>query len=151
MTKHVVYALFDRRGDLLYVGMTGNLPARLAHHRYTKKWWPLVAESESSEAMSRADALLLERRLIWFRNPLFNRVGRGFGADRTMVSAPIAAQMLGAGDRCWAWGRQIVDGFGIESDLDGRYRYDDIERVARELLDASEVRALAELDGETAA
>lgn len=37
--EHHVYLVFGRNGRLLYVGVTGNLPARLAQHAATSPWY----------------------------------------------------------------------------------------------------------------
>lgn len=36
--RHIVYRFFDEDDALMYVGLTSNMPARLASHR-TQSWW----------------------------------------------------------------------------------------------------------------
>lgn len=69
-----LYRLYDADDQLLYVGITGNLEARLQGHSNYQSWWPQVAR-HTAEPVAFADARALERRAIYDENPAFNRVG----------------------------------------------------------------------------
>jgi hypothetical protein len=38
----VVYFMENARGDVIYVGQSGNWPRRFSDHRWTARWWPEV-------------------------------------------------------------------------------------------------------------
>lgn len=76
---HVLYRLFSNNGELLYVGVTKDLNARLRAHANTQKWWGLVHHSATGiewfatpESASRA-----EQAAIRDEEPVFNVDGRG--------------------------------------------------------------------------
>lgn len=73
---NTVYRMFDENDELLYVGITANLPGRLAQHRAEKPWWTLVARIELRHLDSRREALDSERYLIVTEKPLWNVVHR---------------------------------------------------------------------------
>lgn len=73
--KHHVYRLFA--GDVcLYVGMTKDLPNRLAQH-HSKPWWDQVDRIEEHWVWGREIAMLTEEHYIRKLNPLHNKVGWG--------------------------------------------------------------------------
>lgn len=61
----------------VYVGVTSNLPSRLAAHS-RKWWWPAVALHLSEFLLfnTRAEAEAAERDLIRWYQPAMNRAGR---------------------------------------------------------------------------
>ena len=68
-----VYRLKDGEGNLLYVGVTGNVFKRKMQHARTQPWWSDVAETvvqcfDSREAAESAEALAIANE-----NPLHNR------------------------------------------------------------------------------
>ncbi len=52
---HVLYRMYDRNEDLLYIGMTGALGERLSGHRGSKQWWGEVATIRVEHFASRAE------------------------------------------------------------------------------------------------
>lgn len=141
MSDLTVYAMFDHDGGLLYVGRTGDFAQRLAHHRSQQPWRRVIASFECRDGLAPVDATLLERRLIWQRKPRHNRQWRRSGAQvADQLPRPIAMRFLGfPADSGW-W-RQVLGGFGLHP-IDpaayyAAYRYDDVEAVARDLLEAS--------------
>jgi predicted GIY-YIG superfamily endonuclease len=71
---HVVYRMFDAGGCLLYVGMTGNLGARLKDHA-DKAWFLAVASITLERFPSYAEAAVAEQAAIGAEHPLYNHVG----------------------------------------------------------------------------
>ncbi len=45
-SPHCVYWLYGDNDEILYIGVTKNPRARLASHKCTKDWWPLVRRHE---------------------------------------------------------------------------------------------------------
>lgn len=78
---HFVYRCYDVADRLLYVGVTSNLPARLARHRGESPWWAVVARLEADGYGDRAEADRHERHLIRIKRPVHNRQITQ-GADR---------------------------------------------------------------------
>lgn len=69
----VVYRFFDEYGELLYVGCTGNLLARVQWHRAHQPWWSSVARLTVVEYGNQVAALAAELEAIQTELPLFNR------------------------------------------------------------------------------
>ena len=71
-----LYRLFDRDGQLLYVGISLHAIRRATEHRGAKSWWPLVArmDLEALPVGTRAEAEAIERDVIVAEQPLHNIV-----------------------------------------------------------------------------
>lgn len=69
---HMVYLLFDRRNELLYVGITDRGPTRLAEHYRRKPWFRFVCRVEFERYGTRAQSEAREKYLIHERAPLHN-------------------------------------------------------------------------------
>lgn len=72
MSSHWVYRLRSIEGDLLYLGYTSNLAARLCDHEAQKPWWDEVTEIVTSRYPSRGSALDAERAAILLEKPVHN-------------------------------------------------------------------------------
>lgn len=70
--RHLVYRCYDQNGRLLYVGKSGNLPARLDNHRSASPWLELVARMSIRVYSSHEAGLAAEREAIATERPLFN-------------------------------------------------------------------------------
>ncbi|WP_155054554.1 GIY-YIG nuclease family protein [Streptomyces blattellae] len=68
-----LYRLYDTDGELLYIGVTGNIATRWSAHASDKEWWPQVARRELTWFASRDEALAEEQRAIWNERPRHNR------------------------------------------------------------------------------
>lgn len=81
---HVVYRLFNKHDQLIYVGMTKDLSTRLAHHRspYINPWAHHVDHWTSETYPSRVDARAAEKALIAAELPPLNK-NHGKGKDTT--------------------------------------------------------------------
>ena len=77
-----VYRLYDAEGQLLYVGMTGNLGVRYAEHRRDKPWWSEVARRSATWYPSRKEALAVERLAIRDEGPKYNKRGAEDEAEK---------------------------------------------------------------------
>jgi hypothetical protein len=79
-----LYRLSDRYGELLYVGITCDVPRRMSEHAADKAWWPEVAgrprvvpiRPRGGETPLAA-ALRLERWTIVAEHPRYNIVHNG--------------------------------------------------------------------------
>lgn len=71
---HALYRMYDERGRLLYVGITGDLGKRLGQHSF-KRWFPLVEKITLEWKETRASALLSESRAIVAERPRYNKAG----------------------------------------------------------------------------
>ncbi len=73
-TMHTyLYRLFNEAGELLYVGVTCNLVARLAAHRRQKSWWGEVADTTVIRFPTRLEALAAEVEAIAGEVPRYNK------------------------------------------------------------------------------
>lgn len=71
---HTLYRFFDKYGELLYVGITMDLPSRMGNHRREKPWWADAAWIDIQHCDSRGEALDAERMAIKAEKPLYNVV-----------------------------------------------------------------------------
>lgn len=71
---HAVYRMYDERGHLLYVGVTGDLGQRLGEHS-VKRWFPLVETVRLEWFPHRAAAAIAEKRAIIAEHPRYNKAG----------------------------------------------------------------------------
>lgn len=112
-----VYRIFAASGDLLYVGQTNNVKARLAQHARWLADFP-QHKVRIDGPFSAVHATLLERRAILTENPQRNKHWRLFKPAETVVTATIAAPvaatyLTGSNEGQEAWAVQIVEGFGL--------------------------------------
>ena len=71
-----LYRMFGRSGDLLYVGVSSNLAARLVQHENEKEWWHEILFVEVEHFPDRLSAEAAENRAIKGEAPVYNRSGR---------------------------------------------------------------------------
>ena len=69
---HAVYRLYDAEWTLLYVGVTVNLPKRMAWHACQQSWWPQVAHRTSVWYGNEWDGRKAEAEAIDAENPVHN-------------------------------------------------------------------------------
>lgn len=67
-----LYRLYDRDGNLLYVGVTNNLRRRWDMHSRDQTWWHLVTRREAEWLPDRASAEAAEITAIQDERPRFN-------------------------------------------------------------------------------
>ncbi|MCC8956130.1 GIY-YIG nuclease family protein [Bradyrhizobium sp. Pear77] len=70
---HVVYRLFNRDGELIYIGMTRSFGSRFEQH-ITRKWWTEVARIEIEHHPDAISARRAEGAAILIENPKYNIV-----------------------------------------------------------------------------
>ena len=70
--NNVLYRLYDQDGQLLYVGITSDVVARMAGHRADKWWWDEVADKRFDYYETRAELEAVERLSIIQEKPLYN-------------------------------------------------------------------------------
>jgi hypothetical protein len=68
-----LYRMFDTHGDLLYIGISGALGARMDLHRTGKPWWPEVDHVIATMIGQEHTALDLERATIRAEMPRHNK------------------------------------------------------------------------------
>lgn len=69
---HWLYRAFDVDGELLYVGITSGVAARMRAHRRKSRWWALCDYLELTVYRERFEARAAERRAIRTELPRFN-------------------------------------------------------------------------------
>jgi predicted GIY-YIG superfamily endonuclease len=72
MSDHVLYRMFNRDGDLLYVGLTNNPKNRFKTHSKTQEWWREVATISVQTFDSRNQLAAAESQAIKDEKPLYN-------------------------------------------------------------------------------
>lgn len=77
MKSHVLYRFYSHTGQLLYVGITANPPARFSQHQDDKDWWSLVSGMKIETYGSREELAEAERSAIRIEHPLHNIVHNG--------------------------------------------------------------------------
>lgn len=83
---HAVYRLYDDAGNLLYVGVTGNLGRRLDNHA-EKRWFLLVSSITLEWFRDRATAEDAEFAAIRDEEPQYNLAGSVLEMERRRVAA----------------------------------------------------------------
>lgn len=73
-TVTALYRFYDADDELLYVGISLNLPGRLHQHQKSKTWWKDVAHVAVEHFDSREEALAAEEEAIKTERPLMNVV-----------------------------------------------------------------------------
>lgn len=82
--RHVIYRMFDTDGALLYVGISSQIPERIAQHRRTSPWFADVARIVVKLLPNRRAALDAELTAIRTEAPTCNvRHGKDWIEPRT--------------------------------------------------------------------
>jgi predicted GIY-YIG superfamily endonuclease len=70
-----VYRVYDRDGNLLYIGQTCKRKRRMRLHRQRSRWWPedYSPRVEFQECESYWDSMIVEGRAILAENPIHNK------------------------------------------------------------------------------
>lgn len=76
LRPQVLYRMFNRAGDLLYVGITADIGMRFAQHSATQPWWKSVGRIAVEHHDDRPSVERAERAAIRAEAPLYNRVHR---------------------------------------------------------------------------
>ena len=75
-----LYRCFAKDGSLLYVGISGNITARMRWHQKHSDWWSRCKRRTVVLYPTRDDAEIAEAEAILSENPLSNKVGRSLSA-----------------------------------------------------------------------
>lgn len=88
-----VYTCRNAAGEVIYVGVTSGLTARVGRHRQVSPWWDEVDVLEHGAFLPRTEALRLERELIVQLKPKHNKASRD-GSDNAAIArtASLAAR-----------------------------------------------------------
>lgn len=70
---HYLYRHFNAAGELLYIGVTGNVRLRNNCHNHTSPWWREVSSTTVEELPTRNDALRAEEIAIGVERPIHNQ------------------------------------------------------------------------------
>lgn len=77
--KQVVYRCYDAEGQLLYIGVSGDVVERMAQHSRQSHWFPSTARTVVKVFPRRLDAFRAELTAIRAEAPLHNvRHGAGW-------------------------------------------------------------------------
>lgn len=71
---NTLYRVFDSSGELLYVGASINVAARLGRHAHLQTWWGDVARIDLEHFPTRAELLSAESAAIQIEGPKYNWV-----------------------------------------------------------------------------
>ena len=90
--KNCVYKLFDRAGDLLYIGSTNNMERRREQHKANSPWYRYVAHGECIYLDTIEECRELEIQLIINLRPIYNvrryKSSRGWEGGEYIPSPP---------------------------------------------------------------
>jgi predicted GIY-YIG superfamily endonuclease len=73
LEPHVVYRIYDKAGDLLYVGVTVDFETRMQYHRSRSAWFPGYSHHELTEYPDRWKAESAETAAIMNEQPRHNQ------------------------------------------------------------------------------
>lgn len=89
MFQYVTYMMFNRDGEVIYVGKTRNWNQRLSAHRKAP-WWGEVYRIQVRPRKDEADAWVLEALLYRRHRPKYNIEGsRRVGQESTRRGVPL--------------------------------------------------------------
>ncbi|WP_094359955.1 GIY-YIG nuclease family protein [Mycobacterium marinum] len=86
---HTLYRFYSITGQLLYIGITMNAPARFNQHKAEKSWWHEVAGISMEVHETRSDVEKAERRAIKVERPLHNIAHRAHPSKTDRARSPI--------------------------------------------------------------
>lgn len=93
--SHVLYRFYSATGQLLYIGITANPPARFGQHRSDKDWWSEVSDIKIETHENRNALRAAEATAIRAEKPRYNKVHNGSAATTaTSVSSPVVESPL---------------------------------------------------------
>ena len=69
---HHLYRHFDKKGVLLYVGVSVNALIRLNQHKHTSSWFADIASVTIENHLSREAVLIAEKKAVVEEKPLYN-------------------------------------------------------------------------------
>jgi hypothetical protein len=111
---HCTYLLIDRTGEVIYVGSSSALFARLGQHAKTKDWWSSV-RSISVESFSTVDAMLdRETELIELLDPIHNDL-LGTAKALDMASALLGRKITREDVRAYVQAELVTDPSSVNS------------------------------------
>ena len=82
MTAHYVYRCLDAQQELIYVGASKDVAARMVQHNMTSFWAPQVAKVTVRVFPSKEAALEQERLAIAREQPKYNLIGKRTGRSQ---------------------------------------------------------------------
>jgi predicted GIY-YIG superfamily endonuclease len=90
MSRTQLYRHFDKRGRLLYVGVSLNTVARLAQHRDQAHWFDRITRIEIESFATRQEACKAEAEAIREERPFYNKVFNRNGLAKSLHPCDIA-------------------------------------------------------------
>lgn len=88
------YQCWGRAGQLLYVGITNDLPRRMQQHALDKFWWSEVAEVTSRGFSREIEARWAEWALITTRRPPYNSSSAPPKTPDAVTDSPIGCEVV---------------------------------------------------------
>lgn len=73
--RTAIYRLYDKTGQLLYIGISHKPDVRWGQHSEEKEWWPEVDRRDVEWLATRASAERAELAAITAEKPLHNKAG----------------------------------------------------------------------------
>lgn len=80
-----VYRAYNKKGTLIYVGITCDIGRRIAQHKADKPWWNKVEKIIIRKYRSRPEAERIERQAILKYNPIYNKARYDGARSRVLV------------------------------------------------------------------
>lgn len=81
------YTCHNAAGEVIYVGMTSGITARIGRHKKASPWWHEVEVLQHGAFLPRAEAEQAERDLIVRLQPKHNKASRDGGNNTAIARA----------------------------------------------------------------
>jgi predicted GIY-YIG superfamily endonuclease len=118
--NHKVYRLFDKEGNLLYVGVTSSVAARFAAHEEEKAWWHEVNEVKQELFDTREEAFRAEKVAIRTEDPTYNKIRYGSSTPKSSQ----AFYSKGEGPYVDVVGpKEMAERLGVQHETVHKWRY----------------------------
>lgn len=108
--SHVLYRMYDRARELLYVGITFDAKARWKQHSEDKEWWTKVASVDLEHFTSRTAAERAEQKAIKKDRPMYNVTHQYRPTPvRPLAGPPMKHRNVRMDDRTWFAASRVAE------------------------------------------
>lgn len=135
---NTLYRFYSSTGQLLYIGITMNPPARFKSHEGSKDWWSTVSGITVESYGDRTMLAAAERRAIQVEKPKYNIVHNRPAAKSIITTRPTTAATNVIRHTCGACRKIVLPKTGYVH-IDTRIVHE-VERVTKEFWKKQDAR-----------